>query len=36
MLPMPLSPYAVQKLTGEYYIQAFYRAYGLEGICRAT
>ena len=33
MLPMPLSPYAVQKLTGEYYIQSFYRAYGLEGIC---
>ena len=33
MLPMPLSPYAVQKLTCEYYIQAFYRAYGLEGIC---
>jgi UDP-glucose 4-epimerase len=33
MLAMPLSPYAVQKLTGEYYVQAFYRAYGLEGIC---
>ncbi len=33
MLPMPLSPYAVQKLTCEYYIQAFYRVYGLEGIC---
>jgi UDP-glucose 4-epimerase len=33
MLPMPLSPYAVQKLTGEYYVQSFYRAYGLEGIC---
>ena len=33
MLPMPLSPYAVQKLTCEYYIQSFYRAYGLEGIC---
>jgi len=33
MQPMPLSPYAVQKLTCEYYIQAFYRAYGLEGIC---
>jgi UDP-glucose 4-epimerase len=33
MLPLPLSPYAVQKLTCEYYIQAFYRAYGLEGIC---
>ena len=33
MLPLPLSPYAVQKLACEYYIQAFYRAYGLEGIC---
>ena len=33
MLPMPLSPYAVQKLTCEYYIQSFYCAYGLEGVC---
>lgn len=33
MLPRPLSPYAVQKLTCEYYIQAFHRAYGLEGVC---
>jgi len=33
MVPMPLSPYAVQKLTCEYYIQSFYRAYGLEGVC---
>jgi nucleoside-diphosphate-sugar epimerase len=33
MLPRPLSPYAVQKLTCEYYLQAFYRAYGLEGVC---
>jgi nucleoside-diphosphate-sugar epimerase len=33
MPSLPLSPYAVQKLTCEYYIQAFYRAYGLEGIC---
>src|SRR5665213_2725045 len=33
MLPMPLSPYAVQKLTCEFYIQAFHRVYGLEGIC---
>jgi nucleoside-diphosphate-sugar epimerase len=33
MAPLPLSPYAVQKLTCEYYIQSFYRAYGLEGIC---
>jgi len=33
MLPRPLSPYAVQKLTCEYYVQSFYRTYGLEGIC---
>ncbi len=33
MLPRPLSPYAVQKLTCEYYIQSFHRAYGLEGVC---
>src|SRR5579875_4161493 len=33
MLPRPLSPYAVQKLTCEYCIQSFYRAYGLEGVC---
>ncbi|MGH9596847.1 MAG: SDR family oxidoreductase, partial [Edaphobacter sp.] len=33
MLPRPLSPYAVQKLTCEYYIQSFDRAYGLEGVC---
>ena len=33
MPPSPLSPYAVQKLTCEYYIQAFYRSYGLEGVC---
>ncbi len=33
MLPRPLSPYAVQKLTCEYYIQAFYRSYGLQGVC---
>jgi UDP-glucose 4-epimerase len=33
MPPLPLSPYAVQKLTCEYYIQSFYRSYGLEGVC---
>jgi len=33
MSPLPLSPYAVQKLACEYYVQAFYRSYGLEGIC---
>jgi UDP-glucose 4-epimerase len=33
MAPSPLSPYAVQKLTCEYYIQSFYTSYGLEGVC---
>lgn len=33
MSPMPLSPYAVQKLTCEHYIQAFCRVYGMEGVC---
>ncbi len=32
MKPQPLSPYAVAKLTGEYYCQAFYRVYGLETV----
>ena len=30
--PDPLSPYAVQKLTGETYARAFYECYGLETI----
>jgi nucleoside-diphosphate-sugar epimerase len=33
MAPQPLSPYAVQKLTGELYMQAYWRVYGLETIC---
>jgi len=33
MPPLPLSPYAVQKLTCEFYIQAFHRVYGLQGVC---
>lgn len=33
MLPAPISPYAVQKLTGEHYMQSFYRVYGLETVC---
>lgn len=33
MAPQPLSPYAVQKLTCEYYIQAFCSVYGMEGVC---
>jgi UDP-N-acetylglucosamine/UDP-N-acetyl-alpha-D-glucosaminouronate 4-epimerase len=32
MSPMPVSPYAVQKLTGEYYLQAWYEVYGLETV----
>lgn len=32
MRPDPLSPYAVAKLTGEYYCQVFTRAYNLETI----
>ncbi len=33
MSPAPLSPYAVQKLTCEYYIQAFCKVYGMEAVC---
>jgi nucleoside-diphosphate-sugar epimerase len=33
MCAQPLSPYAVQKLTGEHYIQSFCRVYGMEGVC---
>ncbi len=33
MLPQPLSPYAVQKLAGEYYLQAFAKGFGLEAVC---
>lgn len=32
LLPMPKSPYAVTKLTGEYYLKAFYDCYGLETV----
>ncbi len=32
MLPDPISPYAVSKLTGEYYMRCFYRVYGLETV----
>ncbi|MCO6459422.1 MAG: SDR family oxidoreductase [Pirellulaceae bacterium] len=32
-LPAPLSPYAVAKLSGEYYCQAFHATYGLETVC---
>jgi UDP-glucose 4-epimerase len=32
MLPDPISPYAVSKLTGEFYMKSFYRVYGLETV----
>jgi nucleoside-diphosphate-sugar epimerase len=32
MIPRPISPYAVQKLTGELYLNSFYRVYGLETV----
>ncbi len=32
MVPHPISPYAVQKLTGEHYMQAFSKVYGLETV----
>ena len=33
MAPRPLSPYAVQKLTGEFYATVFKDLYGLETVC---
>jgi UDP-glucose 4-epimerase len=33
MVPRPISPYAIQKLTGEYYMQVFSSVYGLETVC---
>ena len=33
MAPRPLSPYAVQKLTGEFYASVFKGLYGLETVC---
>ncbi|KJS33485.1 MAG: hypothetical protein VR64_01510 [Desulfatitalea sp. BRH_c12] len=33
MNPAPLSPYAVQKLTNEYYADLYCRLYGLETVC---
>ncbi len=33
MKPRPLSPYAVQKLSGEYYASIFSTLYGLETVC---
>lgn len=33
MMPGPLSPYAVSKITGEYYARVYYQLYGLPTVC---
>lgn len=33
MSPKPISPYAVQKLTGEFYMQSYWQVFGLETVC---
>lgn len=33
MSPQPMSPYAVQKLTCEYYLQSFCKVYGMQAVC---
>ena len=33
MIPVPMSPYAVQKLTNELYARTYYELYGLETVC---
>ena len=32
MTPQPISPYAVQKLMGEFYMQSYWRVYGIETV----
>jgi len=32
MIPSPISPYAVNKITGEYYCRVYHRLYGLETV----
>jgi nucleoside-diphosphate-sugar epimerase len=33
MPPQPLSPYAVQKLMGQFYMQSYWHVYGIETVC---
>jgi len=33
MVPMPIAPYPVQKLTGELYMRSYWQVYGLETVC---
>lgn len=33
MVPMPIAPYPVQKLAGEYYMKSYWQVYGMETVC---
>jgi UDP-glucose 4-epimerase len=33
MFPMPIAPYPVQKLAGEFYMKSYWQVYGLETVC---
>lgn len=33
MVPMPIAPYPVQKLTGEFYMKSYWQVYGIETVC---
>jgi UDP-glucose 4-epimerase len=33
MFPAPIAPYPAQKLMGEFYMQAYWRVYGIETVC---
>lgn len=33
MVPMPIAPYPVQKLAGEYYMKSYWQIYGIETVC---
>ena len=33
MVPQPIAPYPVQKLAGEFYMQSYWRVFGVETVC---
>jgi UDP-glucose 4-epimerase len=33
MVPMPIAPYPVQKIAGEFYMKSYWQVYGLETVC---
>jgi UDP-glucose 4-epimerase len=33
MFPMPIAPYPVQKLMGEFYMKSYWQVYGIETVC---